>query len=148
MNATQELSCRELYDKWIDPEFPGGRPPPLGPTEEINDELCRYLRQQAGRLPTMASRRKRHRNSDKFTDDEEMISDDPAKLIKEEVSDLGFDDSDDKKETFIVEFNKEPVAASAALIMDKSSGKSSSIRSLTSSPLIFTNFAAILYSYM
>ncbi|XP_060601199.1 uncharacterized protein LOC132754567 isoform X3 [Ruditapes philippinarum] len=112
-------TCKSLYNSWYDPDFPGGRPPPLSPSEEINKELCHHLLFVAQKtcqtgnnqvvvtpklcayienseLPLMSTRTKRHKHhKDKVTDDEEIIhimKDEPFRDIDniEEISDISF----------------------------------------------------------
>ena len=91
----REKTCRELYDAWVDPDFPGGRPPPLSKDEKISKDLCEFLKTQQLLNP----RQKRHR----ITDDERdnIQSDDASKVSymnddNTVLSDLSFVEDEDK----------------------------------------------------
>lgn len=103
-----------LYDGWRDDSFPGGRPPPLSPSEEINKELCSFIFEKAKEscengtgddklckqvenieFPSMSARQKRHKhakNLDNPSDDEELLQDEPEREFDliEDISDLSF----------------------------------------------------------
>ena len=112
-------TCKSLYNSWTDPDFPGGRPPPLSPDEIINRALCNHMLFVAKKtcktgnnqvkvtptlceyienidLPAMSTRTKRHKHhKDKVTDDEEIIhimKEEPFRDIDaiDDISDISF----------------------------------------------------------
>ncbi|XP_045173825.2 uncharacterized protein LOC123535289 isoform X2 [Mercenaria mercenaria] len=116
-------TCKELYNSWYDPDFPGGRPPPLSPDEKLTDELCNHMLFVARKscetgnnqvlvnttlceyiytfdLPEMNTRQKRHKHhKDKVTDDEEimhMMKDEPVRDIEiiNDIYDISFHELD------------------------------------------------------
>lgn len=119
-------TCKGLYNSWDDPDFQGGKPPPLSPDEDINrelcdhilsvarascetgsvleqTELCKYYNRHIRPEFDIGARQKRHKyNNDKYTDDEEMLQmlkDQPARDIEfiEDFSDLSFKEFDHKE---------------------------------------------------
>ncbi|KAL4223915.1 ammon gyrus development [Mactra antiquata] len=118
--------CLELHDKFNQPFFPGGPPPPYPhPLDEISMELCNIMLLRAKEscttgtgdfslsaelcdqlknieLPSMITRHKRHKHNQN-TDDEELLKAN-YEPIKEDIS---FDESDLE---FVDKVEVEPVA--------------------------------------
>lgn len=119
-------TCKGLYNSWDDPDFPGGKPPPLSPDEDIERELCDHIlsvarvscesssaleqtelckyynRHVRSELDTVARQKRHKHHNGKYTDDEEMLhmlNDQPARDIEfiEDFSDLSFKEFDHKE---------------------------------------------------
>lgn len=129
-------TCKALYQSWNDPDFPGGKPPPLSHDEKIDIELCNHILHVAIKscetgsprvqvntticeylantfdLPSMSARQKRHKhNNDKLTDDEELIDMMKDELERDfemlgDISDNEFDDTEHE----LVEIELKPLA--------------------------------------
>ena len=111
-----DKTCRELYESWIDPDFPDGRPPPLSPDENISKELCEFLRTRDSLNP----RQKRHRVTDDDKDNSNIVASDDHKFAyltaeNSVLSDLSFVDDED-------ESLKTDIRAEAAAVIGTRSG--------------------------
>lgn len=138
-----QVICKELYKSWEDPDFPGGKPPPLSPDEEINAELCNYILSVAKETceneekcnaticdtynvyfrpkSDGSTRMKRHRHHKDHTDDEEMLHmlrDEPGREIDiiDDFNDISFNEFDLEKVDKIhqVEIEPKPQAVRAS----------------------------------
>ena len=126
-----DKTCYELYQEWNDPDFPGGKPPPLSPDETINEALCEFLRTQ-----DRTRRQKRHRvtddedgarNNDKISDIDKFAYQNDENI---EVSDLSFYEEEDG-DIKVVETDIKPIAAAV-----KGKAKSGGMQTLCSSVII------------
>lgn len=134
--SLDQETCKALYQSWNDPDFLGGRPPPLSHDEKIDIELCNHILHVAIKScetgsprvqvntticahladifdsPSMGARQKRHKHSnDKLTDDEELIDmmkDEPERDFEllGDISDIEFDETDHE----LVEIELKPLA--------------------------------------
>ena len=130
----------ELYQEWHDPDFPGGKPPPLSPDETINDALCDFLRTQE-----RTRRQKRHRISDdedgafkndKLTDIDKYAYQNDENI---EVNDLSFYEGEDGDiQAIETDFNPIPAAV-------KGNAKSGGIQTLSSGVCIVYLCAISVY---
>ena len=112
-----DKSCRELYESFIDKDFPGGPPPPLSPGGEIRKELCEFLLTQK----KLNTRQKRHRITDDDKDNSNNVASDDHKVTylnaeNSVLSDLHF--VDDEAESL----NTDNKAEAAAVKRTKSGG--------------------------
>ena len=100
----------------MDPDFPGGRPPPLSPDENISRELCDFLRNQ-----DRTRRQKRHRVSDTevdATDIEETGDTDKYTYLNDE-NDISFSEQGDEN---LKTLNVDTKVAAAAVKATRSGG--------------------------
>ena len=139
-NDIEEKTCEELYNEWVDPDFPGGKPPPLGQDETINKELCEFLKTQA-----KTRRQKRHRISD---DEDGSIKNDKISDIDKyayqndeniELNDLSFYEGEDG-DIIIVETDTKAKAAAV-----KGNDKSDGMQTLSSGVCIILSCAISLF---
>lgn len=111
-------TCRTLYNSWNDPDFSGGKPPPLDPDEKLSEEICDHILFVAKRSCTtgnkrvkvnaalceyinaydsslMKSRKQHASYYDQPSDDEEIIyiqgdESEPVAEVTEDISGLTF----------------------------------------------------------
>lgn len=112
----REKTCKELYESWVDPDFPGGRPPPLSPDENISPALCDFLRNQE-----RTRRQKRHRVSDTEVDatDTEDIGDTDKYTYLNDENDISFSEQGEEN---LKTLNVDTKVVAAAVKATKSGG--------------------------